>query len=297
MNNQIDKPDLFGLIEKITPLNNEYRDLVKEGGAATDILLLMWQVGSILEAFIDEHKIKPHNLYWQIYGKAEGARTSYITRDFLSYCLRIKKYFCESDVILHTFPHLQRHTLFLKAFSLLENPKFRLSGKEGDEIIKILNSNHPPKKIHEIIKTIKSSRIGIKNPRTQKLGEMKPIVDNFVIIYNEVYSQIKNYHGKESEKLLKSANEEYLVNLSQAVSALTQENLYVPEFELKEDLPKNWHEFIRNLKYLLDATVEVRNRFRRVFPPRKLFDFADMLYALATDRGVLNYRKQNGIEN
>ena len=81
------------------------------------------------------------------------------------------------------------------------------------------------------------------------------------------------------------------------MSALTQENLYIPEFELREDLSKDWHEFISNLKYLLDATVEVRNRFRRVFPPRKLFDFADMLNALTTDRGILNYKKRKGISN
>lgn len=297
MNDQISKQDLFNLIEEITPLNNLYRDHIKGGEKGTETLLLMWKVGEILETFISEHKIKPHNLYWKIYGKAEGVRNSYITRDFLSYCLRIKKYFRESDTILKTFPHLQKYSLFREAFPLLENPKFKLSEKEDREIIQILNSNHPPKKIKEIIKRIKSNHIGIKNTRKQKLGEMKPVADSFVAIYNEVYSQIKNNNEKELEKLTNSVSKEYLVNLSQAVSALTQENLYVPEFELREDLPKDWHEFISNLKYLLGATVEVRNRFRRVFSPRKLFDFADMLNALTTDRGIVNYRKQKGISN
>src|SRR3989344_6327116 len=112
MSDQINKKDFFGLIEEITPLNNRYRDLIKGGEKGTEILLVMWQVGSILEAFVNEHKIKPHNLYWRIYGKAEGVRNSYITRDFLSYCLRIKKYFRESDTILKTFPHLQKYSLF-----------------------------------------------------------------------------------------------------------------------------------------------------------------------------------------
>lgn len=291
----INKQKIFNLIEQITPLNNQYRDLIKNPVNGTEILVLMWKVGNLIELFIKKNKIKPHNLYWQIYGKAEGLKTSYITRDFLSYCLRIKKYFLILEDISSKFPYLQKYSLFREAFPLLENPKFKLSKQHEDEIIKVLNSNNEIKKIKKIILKIKANRIGIKNTRKQKLNEMKPIIDNFVIIYNEVYLLIKSSDQLSLENFINSFKKDFLIKLSQEVSALTQENLYIPELEDRNDIPDNWIKFIFNLKYLLKEKVEIRNRFRRLISPRKLFDLADMINAFTSDRGVNNYRKRKNI--
>lgn len=290
------KQNIFDLIELITPLNNHYRDLIKSSESGADVLLLMWQVGDIIGSFIEKYGIKPHNLYWQIYGKAEGLKTSYITRDFLSYCLRIRRYFQKTEDISEKFPLLQRYSLFREGFPLLENPKFKLSGEEKDEVIRILNSKHSPKKIKILILEIKDRRIGIKNTRKQKLNEMKVMTDNFVVIYNEVYSLIKNDEQEALEKFTHSIQRDLLVTLSQAVSALTQENLYIPGLEEKNDLPDHWDQFVKDLKYLFSSSVEVRNRFRRLVPPRKLFDLADMLNAFVVDRGIINYRKQKNLQ-
>ena len=146
-NKEIDKQKVFDLIEQITPHNNRYRDLVKSSEGGTEILILMWKVGETIESFIKEQDVKPHNLYWQIYGKAEGLKISYITRDFLSYCLRIKKYFPNTSDISNRFPNLQKYTLFREAFLLLENLRFKLSQDEEMEIIKVLNSKNEPQKI------------------------------------------------------------------------------------------------------------------------------------------------------
>lgn len=287
--------NLFDLIEKITPYNNHYRDLIKSGGNGTEILSLMWDVGAIIQVFIGAFQIKPHNLYWRIYGKAEGLKTSYITRDFLSYCLRIKKYFPAREDISKTFPYLQKYSLFREAFPLLENPKFKLSNSEEEEIIKILNSNANLKKIKTIIQRVKSDRIGIKNTRKQKLGEMKLITDSFVDIYNEIYEIIKKDDQSLLDGVEKNLSKDFLNIMSQAVSALTQENLYVPNLQVSSKLPEQWEIFVKNIKYLLESSVETRNRFRRLVSPRKLFDMADMLNALTIERGIINYRKRKNI--
>jgi len=294
-NKEINKQKIFDLIEQITPHNNRYRDLVRNSEGGAEVLVLMWKVGDIIESFIKQHDIKAHNLYWQIYGKAEGLKTSYITRDFLSYCLRIKKYFTKVENISDEFPHLQKYSLFREAFPLLENPKFKLSEDEGNEIIKVLNSNNTPQSIKKMILAIKARRIGIKNTRKQKLSEMRPITDNFVAIYNEVYSIIKGNDQARLENFMNSFQRDSLVKLSQTVSALTQENLYIPELEDRKNLPDHWTKFIDNLKYLLRTTVETRNRFRRLVPPRKLFDLADMLNAVTIDHGVIDYKKRKNL--
>ncbi len=297
MNNK--KPtqkDIFDLIEVITPLNNRYRDLVRGGKNGTEVLKIMWNVGEIIQSFINKFQIKPHNLYWRIYGKAEGAKISYITRDFLSYCLRVRRYFSTIEIVAEKFPCLQRYPLFREAFPLLENPKFKLSRNEETEIIRVLNSNNDSQKIKEIILNIKSDRIGIKNTRKQRLSEMKPITDNFVTIYNEVYGAIKENDQSILSNIEVALSKEFLNTLSQAVSALTQENLYVPDLKGGKKTSDQWGTFVRNLKYLLEAPVETRNRFRRLVSPRKLFDLADMLNALTVERGVINYRRRKNIK-
>ena len=50
--NTLSKQDLFDLIEKITPLNNKYRDLVDIPGSGVNVLTIMWEVGNILSAFV-----------------------------------------------------------------------------------------------------------------------------------------------------------------------------------------------------------------------------------------------------
>ena len=146
-----------------------------------------------------------------------------------------------------------------------------------------------------MILAIKARRIGIKNTRKQKLSEMRPITDNFVAIYNEVYSIIKGNDQARLENFMNSFQRDSLVKLSQTVSALTQENLYIPELEDRKNLPDHWIKFIDNLKYLLRTTVETRNRFRRLVPPRKLFDLADMLNAVTIDHGVIDYKKRKNL--
>jgi len=295
-NKQLQKKELFNLIEKITPLNNAYRDLTREKESGRKILTLMWQVGDLIESFVMRHEIKPHALYWQIYGKAEGLKNSYITRDFLSYCLRIKKYFLDIKDVGRSFSNLKRYSLFREAFPLLENSKYKLSENETGKIIKILNSDMDSREIKKIIIGIKSDHIGIKNTRNQKLHEMKSVVDNFVVIYNEIYNLIKINDQKSVSNFRKFFKNKFLIKLSQGVAALTQENLYIPEFKDKLKLPDHWEEFIDNMKNLFQSSVEDRNRFRRVISPRKLFNLADMLNVITTDRGIINYRKQKNIQ-
>lgn len=296
MNKELTQKDIFDLIERITPYNNQYRDLVKSGKNGTEVLNLMWIVGEILQLFINKFQIKPHNLYWRIYGKAEGLKTSYITRDFLSYCLRVRKYFSTAESISMKFPHLQRYSLFREAFPLLENPKFKLSQNEEAEIIRVLNSNIDPRGIKEIIQNVKLDRIGLKNTRTQRLNEMKSIIDNFVMIYNEVYDAIKRNDQPLLGKIEVVISKEFLNTLSQAVSALTQEKLYIPDLQSNQKMPNQWEIFVKNLKYLLGSSVETRNRFRRLVSPRMLFDLADMLNALILEHGVINYRGRKNIK-
>lgn len=284
--------NIFNLIEEITPFYNNYRDFVSEGKKGTEVLELMWDVGEILKKYLDSNKIKPHNLYWQIYGKAQGVKTSYITRDFLSYCLRIHKYFSKKDLIRGSFPNLKRYSLFREAFPLLENPKYKLPKEESVILLKLLNSDLEPQEIKEQIVTIKNNVIGIRNNRMQKIHEIEPTVNNFVLIYNQIYSLIKKNLENEHEDFLTMIGEDYIEELVQAISSLTEEGLYVPDLKSRNDLPEQWNSFINDLISLINGKVELRNRFRRVFSVKKIYILAEMFNALKSKKGILHYREK-----
>jgi len=287
-----DSNNIFNLIEQITPFYNSYRDFVSEGKRGTEVLELMWDVGEVLKTYLDINKVKPHNLYWQIYGKAQGVKTSYITRDFLSYCLRIRKFFPNKDQIRKSFPNLKRYSLFREAFPLLENPKYKLPEEETTILLKLLNSDLEPQEIKNQIVTIKNNVIGIKNDRMQKIHEIEPTVRNFVLIYNHVFSLIKKNLESEHEDFLSMIGNDYLEELVQAISSLTEEGLYVPDLKARSDLPQPWDEFTNNVTSLIKGKVELRNRFRRVFPVKKIYVLAEMLNALKTKKGIQHYREK-----
>jgi hypothetical protein len=294
-NKQPTTEKLLDLIGEIAPLNNRYRDLIKGRHMGSEVLCVMWQVGEILEVFLKRYPIKPHNLYWQIYGKAEGIKNSYITRDLLSYCLRIRRHFATVDDITTQFPTLKKYSLFREAFPLLENPRFKLSEEETRKLKRILNSDVDSNKIKATVLAMKAQHIGIRNTRMQRLQEMEPIRDNFVIVCEEIYNAIKTNDAQVIDNFRNTFTIDLLCKLSEAVAALTQENLYVPEVSTEVKLPVHWKQFMDNLRMLLQSTVETRNRLRRVIPPRKLFNLAEMLNALTTDNSVLNYKKRSNM--
>ena len=287
--------NILNLIEQITPLNNKYRDLVDSGASGASVLEIMWEGGKKLEDYLKEHDDKPHKLYWQIYGKAEGLKKSYITRDFLSYCLRIKKYFESKNQIKGQFSKLISYSLFREALPLLENPKFKLSNKEYPELLVLLNSNQSLRVIKSKIIGIKSKKIGIKNTRTQKLKEMEPYSKAFVDFYNSIFQLLKLNKIKDIKNIRATAKGEYLNNISQLVSALTQEDLFVPEIELNNKLPKIWADFVSKVLVLFKSNVETRNRFRRLVPANKITNLAEMVNALKDDRLLEVYKIRNNL--
>ncbi|MFO7846793.1 MAG: hypothetical protein R6V27_09550 [Balneolaceae bacterium] len=272
------------LIEEITPLNNEYRIGIKANLPGNEILKIMWDAGEIL---VSKGIKNIHPIAWKIYGKEKGLRRSYITRDFLSYCFRIRKYFKNKSEIDKKFPNLQRYTLFREALPLLDNPKYSLSSEEKRKLLDLLNSNKSYQVIkNEIIKT-KRKKHRIYNDRRQKLGEVIPIKDNFIKIYEEIFKIVENNEYQEIEKLKADVGAGNLLKFSQFCLSLTQEGLSFPELK-KEKIKKlddHWEIFGENLIELSNADEEKRNRFRRVIPISKIMGLAEMLKGITTNEG------------
>lgn len=272
------------LIEQIAPLNNRYRESIRKNLRGTEILKIMWDVGEILF----EHNIKNiHPIAWKIYGREKGLRRSYITRDFLSYCFRIRNFFKSKSSIEKQFTSLQRYSLFREAFPLLENPKYELNEREIKELMALLNSNLPFSEIKGRVIKIKKAKIQIYNDRRQRLHEMAPMRDHFVKIYNILHSTIKDGNLEDAKVIRNDIGEEMLSQFSNLCLSFIQEGLTFPTIDRNKikDIGTDWQQLLENCLKLSESNIETRNRFRRQVPISKIMEMAEMFNAIKTDDG------------
>lgn len=288
--------NLSSLVQQITPLYNKYRES-KNTISGREALEIMWDIGDILRQYIDEHNIAPHTLFWSVYGNAEGtqnvAKKSYITREFQNRCHRIRKIFNSKDQIKKDFPCLKSFTTFREAMPFFDNEKYKFEGKEKKDLLALLNSNLQPQKILQKIKLLQKERIGINNPRTQRLHEVENEKQRFISFYNFIYklARLENYDICLHEA--GNVNSDYIKVLSRNVSALSQEGLKFINFNVPDELTSQWEEFSQTVKHLISQKdAKMRRRFRRLIPVERIVRLADMLYGISSEENFINIKKR-----
>lgn len=284
-------PDLGNLINSIAPLYNNY----KENShiiIGTHALELMWEIGELLKNYIEKNKIKPHALFRNIYGKSESSENiiqkSYIPREFQGRCHRIRKIFDSKDEIKKQLPNLKKFTSFREAMPFFDNNKYKLEGKEKKELLALLNSNLKSK---EIISRLPKERIGIKNPRTQKLHELENEKEIFIEFYNFLHNILKLHNYDIIKKRIEALDLEFITILSRNTSALAQDGLKYFELEFDESFPTPWKDYAEIVNNFIEQKDPKRlRRFRRLIPPERIVRLADMIYALLSKENYERFK-------
>lgn len=286
--------NIQGLIKEISPLYNLYKNSSRNI-SGVEALYIMWDIGDVLKRKIEEINIAPHNLYRKIYGKAEGqndiTQKSYITREFLGRAYRIRNIFKDKESIKKELPELKNFISFREAMPFFDNEKYMLKGEEMRNLLKILNSKESPTSILKKIRILQGEKIGKKNSRNQKLDELKPQKDTFIIFYNYLYNLIKNSSYEEFKKQTKFYDSSLISKLSLNTGALVQEGLvYV---DLNEDIfDDNWVPYVKLLKYFSNQTdAKERRRFRRIISPERIAKLAEMLNAVTSEDSFKGFKK------
>lgn len=288
--------NLQKLIEDISPLYNSYKQTSRNIGGV-EALHIMWRTGDILKKTIEVSNITPYNLYRKIYGKSEGkedvVQKSYITRAFLSRSYRIRNIFKDEIEIEKYFPNLKKFIFFREALPFIDNPNYSFKGKEKEELFNLLNSNKSYKEVISEIYRLQKEKIGIKNPRNQKLFELQPQKEVFISFYNYLFNLTKENNDYESIKKEVVGIDDYiLLNISSNTSALAQEGLKYKEIP-ETNLNNQWGLYINMLNRLskqIDA--KERRRFRRLISPERIVKLAEMIQSLTSEESFKNYKRQ-----
>jgi hypothetical protein len=265
------------LIDQINPIYNEYRE--NRSHIAPNLsICLMYDIGDFLNKYLSQNDIKPHNLYRKIYGRSEGSfdntKKSYITREFLGRCFRIRNMFSDKEEIMSKFPSLGSFTNFRESMPFFDNDKYKFEGDELNKLLSLLNSDLSNKKIHSVIKKLQKDKIGIKNDRKQRLNDYDVYKKSFVDFYNKVY-KIKLEGEKASESDL-------YMKLSKNLSAMCSDGIQYTPIEI----PKNIDEIDRDFCEMIDfftsrkTFVEIR-RFRKVIDVNRFSILSEYLYEIA----------------
>jgi hypothetical protein len=282
------------LVADIIPHYNKYRKN-KFTLSGTDILEISWEVGDLLMKFIDQSGVAPHALYREIYGKSEGkeniTQKSYITREFLSRSYRIRKIFVSKAEIKKQLPNLTKFNNFREAMPFFDNPKYLLKDKEKASLYKLLNSSKSYGEILKEINKLQRERIGIKNPRNQKLGEMSGDKDVFVKFYNYVYDLFKLADYDKAKVEIKHVEIDFIKVLSKDTGAIAIDGLLMTDFEIPSTLNEQWTGFAKLVKRLITKEdSQDRRRFRRLIPPHRMTQLGEMLYQLTSEGLYKSFR-------
>jgi len=281
--------NLNELISNITPLYNEYKNN-KNSISWTDALLIMLEIGENLNTYIEKHRIAPHNLYRQIYWKSEGkeniAQKSYITREFLWRCYRIYKLYKNKENIEKELPNLKKFITFREAMPFFDNEKYVLKWEEREVLLKLLNSNMTNTIILKKIKDLQKEKIGIKNPRTQKLDQIEAEKKIFIDFYNFIFKLIKNNNYDSIIQDLSNQNIDinYIKSLAQNTNSLVWDDLKSYTFEIKNTINGIWKDYWEFIKDMISQKdPKKKRRFRRIIPWERIARLWSMLIALTSE--------------
>ncbi|MCX6751412.1 MAG: hypothetical protein NT161_01440 [Candidatus Nomurabacteria bacterium] len=282
------------LIDGISPLYNSYKQ-TSRNISGTKALQIMWEIGDLLKKAIEVSGVAPHNLYRQIYGKAEGkeniTQKSYITREFLGRSYRIRNIFKNKENIQKDLPNLKSFISFREAMPFFDNEKYILKGEEKEKLLSLLNSDLSPTSVLDKIKLLQSEKIGRKNPRNQKLDELQPQKEIFINFYNYLFYLIKNNDYESVKKEFKDVDISILKTISSNTSALAQEG--VKYIEIPEStLDTQWITYLNILNsFSTQINAKERRRFRRLIPPERIVKLAEMIQALTSEDSFKNFKK------
>lgn len=276
----LNKP-LNEIIEDITPLNNFCRS------AGTDIpayliLEAMWDIGQIL---LDSGVTKVHPVAWEIQER------SYITRDFVTYCYRVRKYFNNKKHIRERFSKIQSHMIFREALPMLENKKYKISGKDEKALIKLMSRQDiPVGEIRSMIAELKKKRIPRKNPRTQRLWEALPAQESFHERIEDLRKLFQEGSADDIKDFASMFSRQTLLTWNKLCLALSSDTFAPPsDVLMQEGLNENWATLIKRLQEVAAGGSQKINRLRRLIDPKVFVEMGSYVNLLRNDRSIEKY--------
>jgi len=265
------------LIEEIAPLNNLYRQAVKEHQPFFVSFGYLWDIGDILlGAGVDRITRVASAIH----------ERSYITRELVTYSFRIRRYFPQRGTIKRRFGKVTSYAAFRDAFPLLENERYRLSRAKERELVRLLNSGKESKDIRREIASLKKARVPERKKRNMRLYEL----DSFAQMFDERYSELQGEMDKGSRRSItlfgRRLGAEVLLFCNRLCLTLADESFAPPEeMPSLDGIDSRWSVFIEGM-YEVASGDTARNRARRRIKPMRFVTMGNYMDILRDERKI-----------
>lgn len=244
------------LIDEITPLNNLYRQAVRERRPPYEGLGYNWDIGEALkQAGVDE----PYPVAARI------QEISYITSNLVTFSWRVRRYFPDRRTIKRRFGKAVRLSAFRWALPLMEGESYYLSRAQERELVRLINSDLPYSEMKHEIESFKQKKLPAKPSRDRKTHAP----ESFAVIFEQRLAELEAImcSGSRSDiiRFRETFDPPVLLYWNKLCLAFTDEAFAPPGQSLPlQGLNLEWAELIDGMYEIVSEGRAARNRARRL---------------------------------
>ncbi len=268
------EPRTLGLlIERLGPLNNQWRD----GEPKTKVVTL-WDMGEVLLSLVPDAS---DTLLWDLQAR------SYITRNVLRYALIVRRSWERRSELEALVSGLQNYTVFLNALPFLKGDHQGIDSATYRRVVSLLPRSDSGVVVKEL-KGLKAQKIGRHHQKGESVEAVKEQATKFRHGWLYLEQEALGAAG-----VWNLAPADALVSLSQlAMAVATGESIA----EIPATLEREEAALPELAKPLIDAARQGRSAtaaFRRLVGQECLMQSADLLNSLRDAETFAQWRRRN----
>jgi hypothetical protein len=271
--NQHQESGLGPLIERLGPLNNNWRD-----GSAQEKVLTLWDMGDVILELVPEPS---DALLWDIQSR------SYLTRSLLRYALIVRRGWEQRRHLEELVKGLTSYTVFREALPFLKGDRKGIDDKTYQKVETLLRD--PDK--HTSADSLRNLKGKVVGRRHSKGGSTAAIREQ-AILFRQLLAQLESEVAQETV-LSFSAPPYILRTMSQMALALATGDGSPSFSDSQATTPPRLAALADPMVRALNGGQAYMSAFRKVAGGGTLMRAADLLNSLSTETALADWRNRH----
>jgi len=271
--NTTEAVDLGQLIEKLGPLNNQWRD-----GSQAEKALALWEMGEALLKSVSDPADK---LLWEIQSR------SYLTRITLRYALIVRRGWKTRGELEKLTHGLRSYTIFREALPFLKGDREGIDETTYRQVVSQLSSTDTKAAI-AYLKKLKAKKIGRRQHRGVSAAGIRESASDFLQALSNLEAAASADDAAEPA--------DALVPLSQIAVAIATEEPIAGWPLASTVLPERLSSVAEPLRQAVQSGRSALSAFRKAVGAERLMQAADLLNSLRSTESLAEWQTRRGIK-
>ena len=264
--------NLGTLIERLGPLNNQWRDAEPSAKVLT-----LWAMGDVLLKAVP----KPSDsLLWDI------QKRSYITRNLLRYALIIRRSWEDRRALEKLVAGLNNYTVFREALPFLKGDREGIDETAYRRVVAFLSDTNSRGAV-EHLKRLKADQIGRGHKKGASVTAMRDIAVGFSTALAQLEAEVS------SDTSITPTPGELLMSLSRIAIAIASGDAAEKPPTNTVDVSNSLRAVAENLTTAIRGGRASMAAFRKVVGAERLMQAADLLNSMRSEASLTEWRRRH----